>query len=85
MIQARRVDRIKALSQCESVDQGGKTGGTKRRACLMGKPALKKFCYAVFLSVLLAGFGLTFLSIFAFTLAANSCFTLRAMASVSTL
>src|SRR6266851_210390 len=41
--------------------------------------------YAAFFEVLAAGFGCTFWPDFAFSLATSSCFTLRAMASVSTL
>ena len=38
MIQARRVGRTKALSHRESVNQGGKTGGTKKRTCSKAGP-----------------------------------------------
>jgi len=50
-----------------------------------GRPALFAFCYAALRGLLAAGFGSTFFSDLAFSFAANSCLTLRAIASVSTL
>ena len=50
-----------------------------------GRPALTLSGYAVFLRAFAAGFGSILFWDLAFSLAANSCFTLRAMASVSTL
>src|ERR1017187_5275778 len=61
-----------------------------RRACKKmglprGRPISRVGCYAVFLRAFAAGFGSILFWDLAFTLAANSCFTLRTMASVSTL
>jgi hypothetical protein len=61
-----------------------------RRACNKmglpgGRPISRVGCYAVFLRAFAAGFGSILFWDLAFSLTANSCFTLRAMASVSTL
>ena len=72
--------------------QGGKTGARKRGARRVGRlPQRRCGSYAAF--AFFAGFGCAFASTFvdgsseslAFSFAANSCFTLRATASVSTL
>ena len=85
MWEARRVGRTKALSQCESDHQGGKTGGMKKWAYPKAGPRRRVSIYAVSFRAFVAGFDSALFSGLAFCFAANSCFTLRAMASVSTL
>ena len=50
-----------------------------------GSPISSVGCYAVFLRAFAAGFGSILFCDLAFSFAANSCFTLKAIASVSTL
>ena len=68
----------------------GRRALKKRRSLSLGRLLVAIFCrgYAAvdFFAALACGFGVTFFCAdFAFSFAANSCFTLRAMASASTL
>ena len=72
------------LSQSESDRQGGKTGG-KKVGLPEGRPNRESGSLGSLLQCLRRGFGSIFASDLAFSFAANSCLTLRAMASVSTL
>jgi len=72
------------LSLWRERPSGREDGRTKKRAARRLARSLR-FFYAALRGLLAAGFGSTFFCSLAFSFAANSCFTLRAMASVSTL
>jgi hypothetical protein len=73
------------LSQLRERPSGWEDGRTKKRACPEADSLSSLSGYAALRGLLAAGFGSTFFSDLAFSFAVNSCFTLRAMASVSTL
>ena len=76
------------LARSGSTQKGGnRRAGTRNGACVAGSVKVGCWNYAavVFFAGLGCAFGLAFFAACAFSFAVNSCFTLRAMASVSTL